>query len=314
MCDGLETRTNRRRRRGAFTLAELLIAVAILSLVLLLLTSLLSAINRAWTRGEQQVAEFQDGRAVIEIVSRELSQATISPNLQFVQNPSLPQGVNQRRNCDSIFWQAPSASTSKGNLGEIGYYLSDAFELKRFFVPPDNSKYAIFTSRPTDMSAPWLTASFNNTEFDAASSVVASGVLGFWVRCFDGNGDAIPWLSTNAPGTAPLKFNSAGHFQPAIPGQTTSFKYTNPSNTAAANLLPVTVELTVVTLDAKTFSRNPVIPGMPQDPADPSSPAVNGPNDIPAAISYFNNKLLNNTIRNAHTFTTRVELLNSAQR
>jgi hypothetical protein len=283
-----------------FTLAELLIATAILTFLVLVLTALLSGVNRAWVAGEQQVSEFQDGRAICELISRELSQAIISPNLQLVQNPSFPGGVNQRANSDSIFWQAPATSTGSGNIAEIGYYLTDNYELRRFFVPPDNAKYAIFTNVPTDTSAPWITTTFSSVEFGAASSVVSQGVLAFWVRCFDGNGDLIPWLS----GAVPLKFNSAAHFQPAIPGQANSFKYTNAATTARANLLPATVELTIVTLDPQTFRRNPTVP---------AQTAQSAPDDLPSVITTFSQRLISNNIKSAHAFTSRVRLVNAGQ-
>jgi prepilin-type N-terminal cleavage/methylation domain-containing protein len=297
-----------RLRTRAFTLVELLIATAILSVLVLLLTSLLSGVNRAWVSGEQQVSEFQDGRAICELISRELSQAVVSQNLQLVENPSLPPGLNpgesdparQRANSDSIFWQAPATSTASGNLAEIGYYLTESYQLKRFFVPPDNNKYAIFSNAPTDISAPWITTPFASpSEFNAVCSVVSQGVLSFWVRCFDRNGDLIPWLST-AP---PLKFNSAAHFQPAIIGQPSSFKYTSAS-TARGNLLPTALEVTVVTLDPQTFKRNPTIPALPTWTA---------PDQLPAIRDSFSQQLITNTIKTARTFTTRANLLNAGQ-
>src|SRR3954471_22854160 len=242
------------RNAGGSTLIELLIAFAILAFLVVLLASLVSGVNRAWTAGEQQVSEFQDGRAILELIGREVSQATISPSLQFVHDPDL-NGASQRSNSDCIFWQGPGPSTSAGSLAEIGYYLSDNYELKRFYVPPtDATNYQIFTApnQPTDTSSPWLTNFIKTTP--TLSSTVTGGVLAFWARCLDINGDPIPWLAT-----APARFNSAAHFQPAIPGQTTSFRYTNVTNTIRANVLPSTVELVIVTLDPRTFRRNPNI-------------------------------------------------------
>jgi hypothetical protein len=138
--------------------------------------------------GEQQVSEFQDGRAVLELMSRELSQAVISPNLQFVQNPSLPSALKQRANSDSIFWQAPATSTSNGNLAEIGYFLAEnpansggaIYQLKRFFVTPtDTANYKIFTSpyQPTDISAPWVTSFATSTPSTTVSN--GASLFGF---------------------------------------------------------------------------------------------------------------------------------------
>jgi prepilin-type N-terminal cleavage/methylation domain-containing protein len=301
-------------RDAAFTLVELLVAIAILVSIVLILTSLITAVSKAWASGEQQVSEFQDGRAILELISRELSQAVISPSLQFIQNPSLG-STPQRANSDSIFWQAPAASTSNGNLAEIGFYLTDdgkktgadRYQLCRFCVSPSDPNYQIFLSpnQPTDTSAPWVTNYVTKVSTPPITTAVASGVLALWIRCFDYNGDLIPWLSSNATGVGSMKFNSAAHFQPAIAGQTTSFKYTNASTTVRANLLPATVELTIVTLDPTSFRRSPSIP--------PQNAQVSF-DDLPNMTSAFSKALISSNIRNARTFSTRVNLVNSGQR
>lgn len=306
--------------RKGFSLIELLVAIAALTLLVLLLVSLAGGVNRAWVAGEQQVSEFQDGRAILELISRELSQAVISPTLQFVQNPTLPAGFPIRAYSDQIFWMAPATSTASGNLSEIGYYLAEdrsnpaltgaeIYQLRRFCVPPsDVANYQIFTSpnQPTDYSAPWV-SSFLGTA--VLSTPVASGVIAFWVRCFDTNGDLIPWLSANATGVGPMKFNSRAHFQPAIPGIASSFKYTNAVSTVTADLLPTSVELTIVTLDPKTFQRNPSIPAQigqatPDDLFNPPGAGV---------ATSFLQQLVSNNIKSAHLFTTRVRLANGVR-
>ena len=291
----------KRTGQSAFTLVELLLATAILAIVAVVLTSVLSATSRAWTAGERQVSNFQDGRAILELMSRELSHAVISPNLQFVQNPVFPAGMSHRANSDSIFWQAPIASTAAGNLAELGYYLTADFQLRRFFVPPtDAANYQIFATanRPTATGAPWVSSFIGSAE----TTPVATGVLAFWVRCFDINGDPIPWLNSNVAGAATLKFNSAAHFQPAVarPSPSPSFKYTNPSSTAQANLLPNAVELTIITLDQQTLRR----PNLNV----PAVTAASSADGVPAARDAFNAALIAANITTARTFTTRVHL------
>jgi prepilin-type N-terminal cleavage/methylation domain-containing protein len=300
------------KRSSAFTLVELLIAMAILSLLVVLLASLLSGVSRAWVSSEQQAETFQDGRAILELMSRELAQSVLSPKLQFVQNPTLT-GVTQRANSGSLFWQVGLASTDSGSLSEVGYYLSEdttqhTFRLKRFFVPPtDATNYQIFANSPNDRNALWVT---NFVAVSTLNTVVSDGVVAFWVRCLDSNGDPIPWISSAATsngdaGAAPLQFNSAGHFQPAISGQPTSFKYTNSSSTAQAHLLPATVELTVVTVDSKTMQRSRA--------SVPALPVLAGSQDIPPAVTTFNQSLITNNIRSARTFSTRVPMKTSNQ-
>jgi prepilin-type N-terminal cleavage/methylation domain-containing protein len=289
-------------RQSGFSLAEILIATAILSTLLVLLTALLSGVNKAWTRGEQQAAQFQDGRAILELISRELGQAVISSTVQFVHDPNL-NGAPQRGNSDCVFWVAPASVTANGSLSEIGYYLSDNYELKRFYVPPsDATNYQIFSApnQPTDTAAPWVTNFVTNQNL---STTVASGVLAFWARCLDRNGDPIPWLSNFAGSGGGGRFNSAARFQPALAGQASSFKYTS-SSTNRANLLPTFVELAIVTLDPQSFARNPSIPTLP---------AQTNETDLPNVRDTFNQQLINNNVKTARTFATRVRLVNADQ-
>ena len=286
--------------------------MTVLSLLVLLLASLLGGVNRAWISGEQQVESYQDGRAILELMSRELALALISPKLQFVQNPTL-NGITQRANSGSLFWQAGLTSTNSGNLSEVGYYLSEnaaqhTFQLNRFFVPPtDATNYQIFTNSPNDRNALWVT---NFVAVPGLNTLLSDGVVAFWARCLDSNGDPIPWISSASTsngdtGAAPLQFNSAGHFQPAIFGQPTSLQYTSSSSTAQAHLLPATLELTIVTIDSKTMQRGRA--------SVPALPALTGPQDIPNAITAFNQSLITNNIRTARTFSTRVTLKTSGQ-
>jgi prepilin-type N-terminal cleavage/methylation domain-containing protein len=297
---------------SAFTLVELLVAMTVLSLLVLLLASLLGGVNRAWISGEQQVESFQDGRAILELMSRELAPALISPKLQFVQNPTLT-GITQRANSGSLFWQAGLASTNNGNVSEVGYYLSEntaqhTFQLNRFFVAPtDAANYQIFANSPNDRNALWVT---NFVAVPGLNTLLSDGVVAFWARCLDSNGDPIPWISSAATSNGdtaatPLQFNSAGHFQPAVPGLSGSFKYTSQPSTAQAHLLPATLELTIVTIDSKTMQRSRA--------SVPALPVLTGPQDIPNAITTFNQNLITNNIRAARTFTTRVTLKQSGQ-
>lgn len=306
-------------RARAFTLIEVLVALTILALLVIVLSSLLGAVNRAWVSSEQHVDTFQDGRAIVNLIGRELSQAVISPTLQFVTNPPVTDGGTDltRANSDSIFWLAPLRYSVAGSpsqtveLCEVGYYLDSNLNLKRFFVPPsDNTNYQIYASTPSDTTATWISPFVSNT---GVSTTVASNILAFWIRCFDGNGELIPWLSSPPPsGGSPLHYNSAAHFQPATVGQLGSFKYTATS-TARAHALPASVEITLVTMDERARKRDPIIPGMPHDAGDTNSPFVNGPADVPDAVDYFARKLVTNRINSARTFSARVVLTNASR-
>lgn len=331
-------------RRSAFTIVEVLVAIAMLSFLIILLSSLVDGVSRAWTSGDRQAETFQNGRAILDLISRDLSQAVISPRLQFIQDPGslnnlLTNSTIQVANSDAIFFQTVSSGDPLSNIAEVGYYLTDRsdssgnhyFELKRFFVPPtdptklpgqvqpnpafhinDSPSPVIYNTAATSIMPSWI--NLNGTTFSGStqkdfeyfSNTVSSGVVALWLRPLDGNGDPIAWLSSADGQTNPIKFNSTAHFQPSNPASTTttatSLKYTSPTTTAQANLLPSAVEITVITLDSRAFARKPVIPPMP---------AAFGPDDIPGNISAMNASFFTQKVTSARTFSTTVALRNA---
>jgi hypothetical protein len=278
------------------------------------------------------VGTFQDGRAILDVIGRELSEAAISPSLQLVTNPAITDSSGNSiklTNSNSIFWQAPlnyrvsGSATPLTNLCEVGYYIDPSYNLKRFFVPPsDTTNYRIFATSPSSASpVTWVT---NYARNPGVTNTIATGVIALWVRCLDSNGDLIPWAGNSGTGVGAtdtaIQFNSAAHFQPAIlrtptsssptPTPTPSFTYTA-SSTAQAHSLPNAVELTLIMVDDKTLRKGLTIPGMPHDSADASSPFMNGPADVPNAVAYFNNRLIQNHVSSARTFTAQIAIPNS---
>jgi len=237
-------------------------------------------------------------------MGRELTHAAMSPSLQFVAASSFS---GTRANSDCIFWQAPltyrvsGSATPTSNLCEVGYFIDSSYNLKRFFVQPANAaNFNIYDSAPSDSNATsWVkTAYLTNTSI---STVLATGVIAFWVRCLDANGDPILWASSS------YHFNSAAHFRPATLGTSNSFTYTA-SSTAQANLLPNAVELTLILIDDKTLKKSLAIPAM-----IPAMPTVASPAAVPAAVTAFNNSLIANKVSTARTFTSRVVIPNSVR-
>ncbi len=313
----------------AFTLVELLVAMVVLSLILVLLAGLANSVNLAWRRGDQATEVSQDGRAILELIARELRHAAMSSKLQFIQNPSLDtQG--QLAQSSSIFWQANLGSTTKGSLSEVGYYLTDKYELKRFFVPPTSDYYKIFdpgdgprrTSADPKVCAPWVTKYV--ASYPELSTTVSNGVLGFWTRCLDINGDPIPYARND------VQYNSLDAFQPAIPGvrlpdpndpsqNPTSFIYPAPISDPAATppiaqayLLPYSVELYILTVDRSTYDR--LKQRLLADTTGQSAIVDNAtsgvaPMGLPGNVTGHSNYLTKTYgIKTARIFSTRVQI------
>lgn len=79
----------RTRRSRGFTLIELMLSVAILAVMVLMLTSVLSNMQNVVARSQAQVEEFEDARLAFESMARKLSQATLNSYWGYVyDNPT----------------------------------------------------------------------------------------------------------------------------------------------------------------------------------------------------------------------------------
>lgn len=65
-------------RNSAFTLVELLVSMAILAVLLLLLSQLLDQVQRSWNYSEGRVSQFREARLAFDLITKNLSQATLN--------------------------------------------------------------------------------------------------------------------------------------------------------------------------------------------------------------------------------------------
>ncbi len=180
--------------RRAFTILELLVAMAVLLVIVLAVAGLAAGASRIWVQSERNTEQFQNGRAILELISRELAQAGNNSRLQLVDSPGgIPwptTGTEPHQaivdgggmSTSSLFWQAPvSRAVSTGgatpaavsDLSIVGYYLAryDApaggrsrFQLRRVFIPPTlaetnaaNPQFRLYNAPPDRATAPWIT-------------------------------------------------------------------------------------------------------------------------------------------------------------
>ena len=303
----------------AYSLLELLASMAVLMILVMFVTAIVSAVDRTWSAGEQRVETYQNGRAILDQIARDLAPALTSPALQTVQNvdtAALLAGSNtvQVANSDNLFWQAPGTVNAYGNVRELGYLLVKTtgtpvdYQLKRFCVAPDTRyptpypplaaatrAFQIYDLPFNAVTAPWLT-NLTAANFQSSLTTLSQGVLGLWVRLLDRNGDPVPWLKDSPFYSAadPMRFNSAAAFTAATLGAANSFQYTESTDSTgaaviaaktttvavnAANRLPTSAELTIVTLDLRSLQR----PGV----TIPDPPASASPTDVPADINTY---------------------------
>lgn len=285
-------RTRRREYRishRGFTLVELLVASCVFALMLVFILSVSDDVRHGWERGEHQVEVAQNGRAILNLMERDLTRARVSHVMQLAQNPNIASllsgGETQLSNSSSLFWWAPYQDAASG-LCEVGWYLAQnpaatdpqqRYRLYRLFRPLTLAQSKL-TPGTYDLTRGiyWLSSSgIDQATFNDRSSVVFSGALGFWVSCLDRNGNAIPDLATKDILASPMRFNSGARFQMAAKGGTfedgSTTQYTDSNTqTLAAELLPDSVKIVLLLTDERTLKRHPVIPPIPANtlPAD----------------------------------------------
>ena len=64
--------------RAAFSLIELMVSVAVLSLLLVIVFQMLEQMQKTWKRTRQTVTEFKDARNGFDEMGRRLGQATMN--------------------------------------------------------------------------------------------------------------------------------------------------------------------------------------------------------------------------------------------
>ncbi len=116
-------------KRNAFTLIEILIALSILVIVVVSSYTVLRGIADSWLKGEARTERYKNARVILEIMSREISQAMV--NLQPAY--CLGQG-------DKVFFVYPvGRSEDKSDLVEVGYWLrtTDNALVRHYQANPD---------------------------------------------------------------------------------------------------------------------------------------------------------------------------------
>lgn len=191
------------KKREGFTLVELLVALAITSILVVLLTSVVSAALSTWRQGRNRLDTFSNARQLIGRLQDEISAATAAKDrIEFVENNSSLSTTNPTS--ENIFFVAPYPNSGSGDLCVIMYrHNTITHRLERRFkdsagawnvAPADRYKVGKY---PDTTPSEWR--------------VVADGVIEFEIRSYSqrdlDNNVAIPAASWNsaAPGNADME-------------------------------------------------------------------------------------------------------------
>jgi uncharacterized protein (TIGR02599 family) len=295
-----------RRRANAFTLVELLVSIAILSILVLLLCGILNQISTSWTQIRAQIDRRQNGETILGLIYSDLRVALLPENrmdtnsLQFMVDPVGLLTTPGYLYPHAVFWQGPIATnTTNGNIAEVGYFIrwdttttpsNPRATLCRFFVNPSDANYLIYSN-----PANWLTpATSSGSILDAVAPAnlannyqgwFADNVIVLWVRCLDANGMPIT-QTASALGhqtdskTTNYSFDSrqgylASNAGGATPTYITKTAYYDPGMKVEAiqSALPSTVEIAIVLIDSQTANHVTAVPSYTPFNMSPTLPS-----------------------------------------
>jgi len=81
-----------KNRKSAFSLLEVLVAIAVLSLILALTLDLTSQASKVWRRGKSHEETFRAARDAFATITRELSQSTLNTYYDYFDSSGRPAG------------------------------------------------------------------------------------------------------------------------------------------------------------------------------------------------------------------------------
>lgn len=263
----------RGREHSAFTILELLVATAILSVVLVVVVSVIGQASTVWRRSTDKIEAFQGARIAFDLLTRNLSQATLNTyldyddpskptkylrksELKFLSQPSGTMGTAGTG--QGVFFQAPAGFTDdaakfgglEGLLNTCGYYVefgSDSSTKPSFVTAPDRYRYRLKQLLvPTENNKVYTATGVSDqswiTSFVANALPVADNIIALIIRPQD-PGMVTPAISGVTP-----------------PNLTTDYTYDTAasftgSQSPTSNQLPPVVEVTMVAIDENSAKR-----------------------------------------------------------
>ena len=115
-----------RASRAAFSLIELMVSVAVLSLLLVIVFQMLEQMQKTWKRTRQTVTEFKDARNGFDEMGRRLGQATMNAYYGYDYEKKTLNGIPTRygreiiRESELHFVSGPSSVVFKGQESKGG--------------------------------------------------------------------------------------------------------------------------------------------------------------------------------------------------
>lgn len=80
--------------KSGFTLVEILVSLAVLTILLLISAQVIGQVQTTWSASNARVSQFREARTAFDIITRNLSQATLNPYMDYANNYLLTASAN----------------------------------------------------------------------------------------------------------------------------------------------------------------------------------------------------------------------------
>ena len=130
-----------------FTLIEIMITTAVLALLITGIYTIFKGGTDSWTKGNVRMERYQNARAILEMMSREISCAMVNEARKIYMLGINDNGFQTDSTRDELFFIAPiyptsSLTSTQSDMCELGYWIRGDTEIMRH--------YAVGTSNSID--------------------------------------------------------------------------------------------------------------------------------------------------------------------
>lgn len=201
----------------AFTILELLVAMAVFSLLIVMLMGMVDSASKLWRETESRVDSYREARAAMRIISHDLGNALAGTNLNAIRINNdayafLTNAETDVNRASAIFFfsvqpaNAQNSDANKSDVCLIGYFLAydktsalagvntnvpQTMNLYRFFLSSDQT-FAAIVNRTIPSFGASIGALHDKVE------LLARNITRFHIDALDTNGS--PYVSsTNKP-------------------------------------------------------------------------------------------------------------------
>lgn len=148
-------------RSAAFSVLELLVAMAVLSVLIVLMMNMVDSATKLWRQTENSVDAYREARAAMTVMARDLQYAVVGTNYGWIRF-NVNSGAATTNYGSNVFFLTSlplnaQKSDSKSDICEVGYFLgldrtaastNRSLNLYRYFRSSDQTFSNLSNSNP----------------------------------------------------------------------------------------------------------------------------------------------------------------------